>query len=124
MADGAELGPDDIPEQTVRKHAKPVVAASRESVSDHDPLPDETGNGSQFVSLMRLHPFMALLIYVAKSRYPTHKSDRSRVEKFIGDHAGYYKACWVADFILTVILVLMLLAVLGLGAWKTLFGSL
>lgn len=118
-----DLDPDEIPEQTAPRHAKPKVRQPREAQSDNESFSDDNGNASQFVSLMRLHPFMTLLIFVAKSRYPAKRSDRSRVEQFIDDHTGYYKACWVADFILTAVLAVMLLATLGFGASKTLFGS-
>lgn len=119
-----DLDPDDIPNQTPPRRSRPHVNRPQESVSDSDQsLSDDYGNGSQLVSLMRLHPFMTLMIFVAKSRYPAKRSDRSRVEQFIDDHSGYYKACWYADFVLTVVLVVMLLATLGLGAAKTLFGT-
>lgn len=123
MNNAEEPAPDVVPVQEPVKHQKPSVVKPREAQSDKEfGLPEDT-NGSQFISLMKLHPFMSLFIFAAKTRYPMKRSDRSRVEEFIKGHGKFYKACWVADFTVTAILTAMLLATVGLGAWKTLFGS-
>lgn len=123
MPSTEEPASDVVPVQEPVKHQKPAVVKPREAQSDKEFGLPEDSNGSQFISLMKLHPFMSLFIYAAKARYPLKRSDRSRVEQFIEEHGKFYKACWVADFAVTGLLTAMLLATVGLGAWKTLFGS-
>ncbi len=117
-----DLDENEVPPQEVEQHKKPTKKDPVESTSDFDGPNLDAGNGAQIVSLMRFHPFIALFVHVAKSRYPIKKSDKSRVEQLKLEHPVFYSWCVVCDFIFTLIFAILLVAVVGVTAWKTLIG--
>jgi hypothetical protein len=122
MMNDGDLDEDSVPPQEVEQPKKPPKKDPVESTSDFEGPNFDAGNGAQLVSLMKFHPFIALFVHLAKSRYPIKKSDKSRVEQLKAEHPSFYSWCVACDFLLTLIFALLLVAVVAVTAWKTLIG--
>lgn len=116
------LDENSVPAQDVPSPKKPPKTNAYENTSDSDGLNLESGSGAQLVSLMKVHPFMALFVFVARNRYPTKRTDKGRVEQLKTDHDRFYLWCVRCDFALTVVFAILLVAVVTVTAWKTLIG--
>ncbi len=132
LAAGHELADDEVPERAPARNLKPAVPSSdsvrevrsAEELAQQYGSNGENGAGAQLLALaFAFHPFTALFERLAVARYPRKQSKRACVDAHVANHPWLYRTCVILDMVAVGVVVLLFLAILAFGAYKTLFGK-
>lgn len=70
------------------------------------------------VGMLKLHPFLALFIFIAKNRFPQYTTLGERFDRLTLEQPWLYRICVFFDFVFTLILVAIAVVVIAVSAWK------
>jgi|SRR5699024_1120195 len=93
------------------------VDAQRRATADAD-----SGGAAALLAVARTQPFMRNFNRCAHDRFPARMTAETRVSKMIEEHPHWYKACFVADYILVLMAILLIGTSAALVIWKTFFA--